>query len=77
MMDYLMKILNESDKDDNINTDEDPRFPECDADLSNKNLEQNNHSSYSEMYTTDEINENNTDGNFYTGISKVTKFKKR
>ena len=34
----------------NIGTDEDPQFPECDANLSDKNLEQDNHSSDSEIY---------------------------
>ena len=45
MVDHLMKILNESDSDDNIDTDEDPQFPKCEAYLSDKNLEQDNNSS--------------------------------
>ena len=40
-----MKILNESNSDGNIDTDEDPQFPECGTDLNDENLEQDNNSS--------------------------------
>ena len=48
-MDYLVKIWNENDSDDNIDTDDDLRFAECDTDLSDENLVQDNHTSESEI----------------------------
>ena len=45
MVNYLMKILNESNSDYNIDADEDSPFPECDTDLRGENLEQDNNSS--------------------------------
>ena len=41
-----MKILNENNSDDNIDTDEDSQFPGCSADLSDENLEQDNNRSH-------------------------------
>ncbi|KAF8788633.1 hypothetical protein HNY73_006654 [Argiope bruennichi] len=71
MVDYIMKILNEdSDSEDDL------QFPEYDADLSDENLEQKNHSSDSEITASDgEMTENNSDENCYTGKDKITKWK--
>ena len=62
----------------NIDTEEDPRFPECDTDFSDKNLEKDNHSSESEMYASDEeINKNNSDESSYTRKDKSQNGKKK
>ena len=73
MVDYLMKILNESYSGNNIDTDEDPQFRECDVDLSDENLEQCSHHSDSEVYASDEeINKN-----FYMEKDKNHKIEKK
>ncbi|KAF8795197.1 hypothetical protein HNY73_003073 [Argiope bruennichi] len=70
-----MKILNE-DSDSEVFED-DLQFPEYDADLSDENLEQENYSRDSEITASDdEITENNSDENCYTGKDKITKWKK-
>ncbi|KAF8777363.1 hypothetical protein HNY73_014232 [Argiope bruennichi] len=75
MVDYLMNILNEDSDSEDI--EDVIQFPEYDADLSDENLEQENHSSDSEITASDdEITENNSDGNCYTGKDKITKGKK-
>ena len=62
MVDYHLKILNECYSDDDI--DEDLQFLECDAGLTDENLEQHNHSSDSEMYASNDVSfENNTGEN--------------
>ena len=58
----------------NNGIDEDPQFSECDVNLSDQNLEQDNSNGDSEVYAADDkINENNRDENFYTGKNKITK----
>ncbi|KAF8795683.1 hypothetical protein HNY73_000152 [Argiope bruennichi] len=75
MSDYLMKILNEDSDSEDI--EDDLQFPEYDADLSDENLEQENHSSDSDITASDEeMTENNNDENCYTGKDKITKWKK-
>ena len=54
-----MKLIN-----DNIDTDEDLQFLECDADFGDENLKQDNHSSKMCAWD-DEIDGNNNDENFY------------
>ncbi|KAF8789815.1 hypothetical protein HNY73_007725 [Argiope bruennichi] len=72
MVYYLMKILNEDSDSEDI--EDDLQFPEYDADLSDENLEQENHSSGSERTASDdEITEKISDENCYTGKDKFTK----
>ncbi|KAF8766567.1 hypothetical protein HNY73_019616 [Argiope bruennichi] len=52
MVDYLMKTLNEDSDTEDI--EDGLQFPEYDADLSDENLEQENHSSDSEITASDD-----------------------
>lgn len=73
MMDYLTKILNKDSNNDNIDTKEELQFSECDKDLSDKNLEEENQNRDAEINTSnDEITENNSVE--WKGLTKVLTF---